>query len=572
MATTIPISSVVSVNPSVLAAAGTAVNLNGLILSQSPYVPIGTVMSFANAAAVGAFFGLTAPEYTMAQTYFAGYTGCSATPGLLYFAQYNGSNQVAAYVRGATTGLTLAQLQAISGTLSVTIDGVVKTVSSLNFSLATSFSNAASILSSALSASASWDSVHGAFVVTSGTVGAGAVFTGTIATTTLTVSAVASGTIQVGQVLSGTGVTVGTTVTALVSGTGGTGTYTISPSQTVSSATTISANPSSLSFASGTTATALGLTSAAGATISAGAAATTPSAFMSALVLQTQNWALFTTTYESTLTEKEGFAAWTSSNAPRYGYVPVCSDVLELTIGSTATFGYYLTNTTSSGTIPVWTGNADVTHAAFVLGFAASLNFAQKNGRATLAFRSQAGLTPAQNALSGGTNLTATNAANLKTNGYLFYGAFANATQQFNFFYAGAVSGQWTWVDSYLNQIWLNANLQLSLITLLMNVGSVPYNAQGYSLIHAACMDPINAAINFGAIRVGVNLSASEVAQIQYAVGTDVSSTIYAQGFYLYIQPATSAIRVARTSPAMTLWYADGGSVQSLNLASIEVQ
>ena len=64
-----------------------------------------------------------------------------------------------------------------------------------------------------------------------------AVVTGSITATTLTVSAVTSGTLYVGQTISGTGVTAGTTITALVSGTGGTGTYTVSASQTVSSTT-----------------------------------------------------------------------------------------------------------------------------------------------------------------------------------------------------------------------------------------------------------------------------------------------------------------------------------------------
>jgi hypothetical protein len=62
-------------------------------------------------------------------------------------------------------------------------------------------------------------------------------FTGSISSTTLTVTAVANGTLAVGQTLSGTGVTGGTTITALRTGTGGTGTYTVSASQTVASTT-----------------------------------------------------------------------------------------------------------------------------------------------------------------------------------------------------------------------------------------------------------------------------------------------------------------------------------------------
>lgn len=62
-------------------------------------------------------------------------------------------------------------------------------------------------------------------------------FVGVISGTTLTVSSVVSGTVQVGQVLSGLGVTAGTSIVALGTGTGGTGTYTVSTSQTVASVT-----------------------------------------------------------------------------------------------------------------------------------------------------------------------------------------------------------------------------------------------------------------------------------------------------------------------------------------------
>lgn len=60
-------------------------------------------------------------------------------------------------------------------------------------------------------------------------------FTGSIAATTMTVTAVASGTLAVGDVVTGTGILPGTTITALGTGTGGTGTYTVSVSQTVAS-------------------------------------------------------------------------------------------------------------------------------------------------------------------------------------------------------------------------------------------------------------------------------------------------------------------------------------------------
>lgn len=60
-------------------------------------------------------------------------------------------------------------------------------------------------------------------------------FTAAISGTTLTVSAITVGALAIGQYITGSGVTASTRITAFVSGTGGTGTYTVSQSQSVSS-------------------------------------------------------------------------------------------------------------------------------------------------------------------------------------------------------------------------------------------------------------------------------------------------------------------------------------------------
>jgi hypothetical protein len=58
--------------------------------------------------------------------------------------------------------------------------------------------------------------------------------TGTIAGTTMTIESATTGSLAIGSVIAGAGVTAGTTITALLSGAGGIGTYTVSPSQSVS--------------------------------------------------------------------------------------------------------------------------------------------------------------------------------------------------------------------------------------------------------------------------------------------------------------------------------------------------
>lgn len=81
---------------------------------------------------------------------------------------------------------------------------------------------------------------------------AGAVVTGSISATTLTVTAVTSGELSVGQTISGSGVTAGTTITALGTGIGGAGTYTVSASQTASSTTITATAASAAAFAGNT--------------------------------------------------------------------------------------------------------------------------------------------------------------------------------------------------------------------------------------------------------------------------------------------------------------------------------
>lgn len=77
-----------------------------------------------------------------------------------------------------------------------------------------------------------------------------ATFTGSIATTTLTVSAVASGTILPGMLITGTGVTASTYIVKQLTGTtGSTGTYQVNNSQTVSSTTITGNRDSKFTFA-----------------------------------------------------------------------------------------------------------------------------------------------------------------------------------------------------------------------------------------------------------------------------------------------------------------------------------
>ena len=315
-------------------------------------------------------------------------------------------------------------------------------------------------------------------------------------------------------------------------------------------------------------ATALLLTQATGAVLSQGADAAEPGAFMDGIVEDTQNWATFMTTFnpdESGNANKVAFAEWVNGTNSRYAYAGWDDDITATeSDDATATFGNIVKTDQLSGTCAIYDPANGPSIAAFVCGIAASLDFTATNGRATFAFRSQGGL------VAGVT--TATAADNLLANGYNFYGAYATANDDFLFLQNGGVSGKFEWMDSYMNQIWFNNALQLALVELLANSNSIPYNQAGYNLIKAACADPINAALNYGAMRAGVTLSAQQAAEVNAAAGVKVSDVLQYQGWYLQVLDASPQVRQARGSPPINLWYMDGESVQVIVVNSVLVQ
>jgi len=491
---TIPVSSIVSVNPGVVGAGGSPLALNGVILSKSLYIPTGSVQSFADTSAVSDFFGPSSTEYALSQIYFQGFDNSTIKPGALMFAPFVDTARAGWLQSGSLAGMTLTDLQALgSGTLIITVDGVAKTSSSISLGAIASFSAAATAIAAAFTGSpltCVWDAVRSVFVLTSATTGA----------------------------------------------------------------------TSTMSFATGTLATGLKLTSATGASLSAGAAADTPASAMDNVKANTQNWVSFTTLWEPLLADKELFAAWATLQNSRYLYVTWDTDTQAVTANSTTCFGAVAKALEYDGVMSVYnTANL----AVFVLGLIASIDFTRTNGRTSGAFRSQSGFT---------STVTAKSVADiLLANGYSFYGSYSEANEQFNFLYNGNLPGKWQWMDTFVDQVYLNSQFRSVLMTLLTNVGAIPYSEQGYSLIRAAMVDSINAAVNFGTIRAGITLSESQAAQVNAAAGRSVSQTIEQQGYYLQILDPGSTVRANRGTPVINFWYTDGGAIQQISIASINI-
>lgn len=315
-----------------------------------------------------------------------------------------------------------------------------------------------------------------------------------------------------------------------------------------------------VSAVTGTAAVGLGLSSG---YVSQGTGVETPAETMERIKELSLNWASFTVVDKTEDTEKANFAIWTNNQNRRYLYVPWDDNPLAA-VRDSECFAATVKKMKYEAVLPVF-DRASV--AAMAMGTFASVDWDAIEGRVDLAFKSQSGLPATASDLN--------TAEALLANGYSYYGAYAGAGEDnlLNFFYDGRLPGSsYGFSDTYTNQIFLNSQLQLAIISLLTGVRSLPYNADGYSKLRLACATPIAQALKNGTIRTGVSLSDLQKAQVISAIGFDVSKELYSQGYYLYIGDATAQVRGQRKSPPMTLLYMDGGSVHQITLGSIVIR
>lgn len=489
MLASIPASEIVTVLPSVLGAGGTAMALNAVIISDDVKF---VAKEYSNADAVGNDYGTTSDKYKFAQIYFNGFTGSTVKPSALFISKYSAVDSTAKLTGASLRSMSLDQLKAITGAISVTIDGVLAT-GTVDLSAATSFSNAATLIATALTAAVTFDTQLQSFVIASGTTG----------------------------------------------------------------------STSSISFATGAAAEALALTELTGAQLDNVTTVDTATTAMKRLTNYTLNLSTIVAETSTALNDdiQKEIAAWVSLQNHRYWLVKYGEEPTALIANNTTNFaGWIVENNVADVTCVYGTFE----HAALCAGYAASLNFSELNGRTTMDFRSTSTLAPSV------TDVDDANA--LESNGYAYYGAFATANDRFIFLRNSVVSGEFKWVDAYLNQIYFNSQLQLAQITGLIANKSVPYNEVGKSKVRASAQDPINEMLNFGGIQTGVILSEQQKSIINNEAGVDAATIIFNQGYYLMIRNATAQVRAVRGSFPIKLWYTDGGSVHSINIASINVQ
>ena len=493
---TIPANYIVAINPRLIPAGGTDLEFNGLFLTDNALIPTDApLMAFTSAETVAAFFGETSPEYSAASLYFLGYNNSFSKPRRVMFGRRVDS-AVGAWLRGAKFTGTLSDFAAMaSGTLNITINETEIALTGVDFTSATSFSAAASVLETALGGeltgvTVTYSSLTGAFQINSPATGA---------TETIT-------------------------------------------------------------YASGTIADLMNFTEDAGAVISQGSDALTQTANMNAIKAQSQNWVTFTTIYTATDSEHLGLSQWASNQGIDYLYVGWTADARLLVQGGTSDIASQIEAAEYGATALVY-DNINV--AAFVMACAASINWERYQGTINFAFKHIDGLAP--------TVTDETTAALLDAKGVAYVGKFATRNDTFTFLYPAAMFGKFGFIDTYVNTIWLKNVMQVSIMNGLANNARVPYNERGYTLIRAWLQDPVNRAVNNGAIDPGVTLSESQKAQVYNETGKDLTTELWTKGYAILVEDAGAAVRVGRNSPNISVYYTYGGSVNRIEVASTAV-
>lgn len=488
----IPASRIVTINPSAIGTGGNPLAMNTLLITSGSKRVIG-VQLFGSAAEVGAFFGLTSDEYKFATRYFLGYDGAFKLPGALNVVE-SPAAALPAILRGASVrGMTLTQLKAITGSLTVSVDGTPITVP-VNFSTVTSFSEAAALLTDVSNFVGDFNEQQQCFELT----------------------------------------TIDTGATA------------------------------SIGFGSGEVGLGIKLDQAAGAQIDKGRAVMSEAELMAYALNRTQNFGVIAHAQEQDRQVLESFAAWNTLQNSRFAFVALDKTGAGLIANNDASLGKWLEDTEQNGTVPYY-GTID--QVAALCGGIAAIDFKRTNGRRNIMFMKQSGIAAS---ITDEADYTA-----LMSNGYTFYGEFATANDEFRFNVNGAVSGQFKWLDNYVNQIYMNAQFQLAMMTMLTSYGFISYNDAGKAIHRAAAADPISEMLNFGGIVPLIDpgaLSEQQKSIINTQAGYDVIPNLLAKGWALDIKTPDAQTRGNRGSFPFTFWYTDGGSVQSVNMASINVQ
>lgn len=513
------IAKLIEVRSSVVAPVSNALSMSAVCMSNFYLFPQNKLLTFNNAKDVAELFGSSSNEAKVAETYFKGYDNSISKPKVLRFWKYIATPQPAYLFSGALPA-TIENLTSITdGAIRFVINGNNVDVSNLNFSAAQSWSDVANILNTGLS---------------SASPGIGNLTYNTLLNTLEFITAT-----------TGTSATVGY-CTDIPEG---------SRRKTQDSR---SGESDSLSEVSsrivGTSIADLLLLGEGNAKLFQGMSAQTPEDNISALTMQENNFTTIIFSFDipdAVSLEIAQYIHKLNSQEPQFVFLPYTSNVNNFTPNSQSTLSFKLKGLEGSSVI-----FGDYTDAALFAGIAACMEL-DSQSTITLAFKTQTG----KSAL----DISDKQFDALISNNVNFYAKYSAKANDYNITYPASVNGQYNYLDSFYNAIWLSETIKNDFAQYMLTVGRIPYTPQGYSLIAAKLLQIANKGIANQIINPNVTLSEQQLDIIKQLITQKDIDSLYNNGFFFWFKdPSNLSDRINRLSPDILFIYTYGGAVQKL--------
>lgn len=490
--------------------------LAGLMLTTNTLIPTTSpVLRFSSLDLVGEFFGTTSNEYLVATNYFNGWDEAITQPSYLYFGLFP-TSALAPYLRSATVAnqaILLQQLSGItSGNLTVSSDGVTYSASKINLSTATSLSQVASLLETA--------------IVTANP---------TLTSFTITFSGI-------------------------------TNTFNLTNGVTGSLSTmgycTAGASPD--------IATILGLTQSTGAILSQGQDAQTPAQNLAILQKYWQDTSLIFTVDDLGDTTEATFLAiaqWINQNTNNtVGFLAFDNETATTQSNDTTSLVYQINQLELNNTAVVYnTPNI----CAFISGCFAGQDYSAVGTAISVAWKSQQGL-----AYSVNDNDIATILTSKGVNFYGDYTLNNGNTQAFSLLQPGSICGVWGYIDNLLASAWIGRSIQVSLAQLFNGATQITGGTAGQEMIFQnidnvmQTMLPAEKGGN-GIIALGLTFDKATQQQYQAQYGININVVLTNNGYAIIPGVQTSEQRAKRVGAIWTVLYAKGSAINVLPISTI---
>ncbi len=478
----------------------------GLALTNNILIPTtNQMLKFISLDAVGDYFGLSSVEYARARKYFAAYSTAETTPAYIYFGKFI-SADIAPYLRsGKITNPTdkLTEIQAISSSsISVIVNGTTYATTLIDLSASTSLSNAATLLTSAIT------TAHAPLV----TEGFSITYDGV--------------------------------------------------SNTFLSSLTTTGTSETMSYFTGALALVFNFTLANGAILSQGADAQSVPDNLQRLkpVFTDQFSIMFTDNMSGFITDAENvaLAQWVSDQDSKYNSLVWDNEVALESATDTTSIWYQITQAGIENCSIFDEVNLDNSDRVFAYaGIIASLDLTQLNSAITPAFKTQDGLDPSVS----DTDI----AVILNTKKINYYGnvGISGSPTVLNFFYGGYTTGKWGYTDNLVGQVWIAYQCNIAIARLFTSIGQVINDPDGAGLVRASLTDAVETAVFNGIIAKGVNFDTATQLYIKTRYGINPVD-LTNNGYVIINSPSTPSQRQNRISSVWSILYVKGSAIQFL--------